>query len=302
MQLISHQNILDLYKSFGLPLKGAPLDFTIHFLPDIHIEFPFSSQPFRSEYYSFVFIKDGSGTYTVDDKEFTVQPNTIYFTNPGHVKSFYIKECTDSYLITFSENFLMELSSNVFENFPFLLTENIPAITIDSVLFKTFESIYKSIYTEFRNDYSNKNNVVAKLFEAILIKCKNQLWQNQDMESKTSNSALHQFKCLLEAEFKKVNSKTDNFRALNAQDYANILNINAAYFNTLIKSKSGKTPGEWIRNRTLSAAKTLLQATTLSIKEISYLLDFSEATHFSRYFKKHTNQTPIAYRNNKDWS
>lgn len=302
MHLIRHKTVSDLYNSFGLPFQQK-LDFSIHFLPDIHTQLPFSSGPFRSDYFSFVFIKDGSGTYTVDDQEFSVNPNTIYFTNPGHVKSFEITECADVYLITFSEAFLFEkLSQNVFEEYPFLLTENIPAITISKELFYSFETIYKSIEVELNSDYKKNARVIAKLFEAILIKCKTQLWQDRLMNSTSFSSTLQQFKQLLEMEFKKINDSNQQYKSLNAQDYADLLNLNSTYFNTLIKSKSGKTPGEWIQNRTLSAAKTLLRSTTLSIKEISCLLDFSEATHFGRFFKKQTQQTPVEYRNNKKWS
>ncbi|MCB0541544.1 MAG: AraC family transcriptional regulator, partial [Bacteroidetes bacterium] len=40
----------------------------------------------------------------------------------------------------------------------------------------------------------------------------------------------------------------------------------------------------------------LLKNTTYSSKEIAYKLGFSEPTHFSRFFKKHTQLSPNTFR------
>ena len=43
-------------------------------------------------------------------------------------------------------------------------------------------------------------------------------------------------------------------------------------------------------------AKSLLQKSTSSVKQIASVLGFTEANHFSNYFKKHAGVTPVAYR------
>ncbi|MCB0745723.1 MAG: AraC family transcriptional regulator, partial [Ignavibacteriae bacterium] len=107
MELIVHHKISDLYKSLNLPIEQE-MDFTIHFLPAIHSKTPFKSPVFRADYFSFVFIKEGSGKYTIDDKIFPFDSQTIYFTNPGHIKSFEIENSKDAYIITLTESFLRE--------------------------------------------------------------------------------------------------------------------------------------------------------------------------------------------------
>ncbi|HEX8021458.1 helix-turn-helix domain-containing protein [Mucilaginibacter sp.] len=46
----------------------------------------------------------------------------------------------------------------------------------------------------------------------------------------------------------------------------------------------------------MSEAKALLQNSKLSVKEIAFRLGFTEATHFSNYFKKHTDTSPVLFR------
>ncbi len=43
-------------------------------------------------------------------------------------------------------------------------------------------------------------------------------------------------------------------------------------------------------------AKRLLRYSDNSIAEIAFALDFSDASHFVKYFKRHSGQTPKAFR------
>jgi len=57
---------LDTYRILSLPtyLIHAGGQFAIHTLADIHPDLPFTSTVFRTNYFSFVFVKDGEGGYT----------------------------------------------------------------------------------------------------------------------------------------------------------------------------------------------------------------------------------------------
>jgi AraC-like DNA-binding protein len=56
--------------------------------------------------------------------------------------------------------------------------------------------------------------------------------------------------------------------------------------------------GGWITQKTIAEAKSLLCNSDISIKEIASRLGFVELPHFSNYFKKHANVTPVLYRKN----
>lgn len=297
MDLIVHHKISDLYKSLNLSIEQE-LDFTIHFLPDIHSETPFKSPVFRAEYFSFVFIKDGFGKYTIDDKTFSFNPQTIYFTNPGHIKSFEIEKCNDVYIITLTENFLREnVHSDIFGEFPFLLAETVPPKKLSKNNFQEFEILYKQIASEFEKESEYKNKILGNLFVVLLLKIKEQFWlsYNPIEEGDRNSEIVKSFKFLLEQKFKTLNNK-DVTKSFQVQDFATELNLHPNYLNSVIKSKTGKTVNYWISKRVLSSAKSLLKNTSFSLKEIAYKLGFSEPAHFSRFFKKHTQLSPNSYR------
>jgi AraC family transcriptional regulator, transcriptional activator of pobA len=298
MEIIAHHNISDLYKSLNLPLEQE-IDFTIHFKPDILQQIPFKSPVFRADYFCFVFVKEGSGSYTIDENKFPFSSRTIYFTNPGHIKSYEINELNDAYMITLTENFLREnVYSEIYDEFPFLLAEIVPPKIVSVNKFKEFETLYKQIFDEYERSSVYKDKILGNLFAVLLLKLKEEFWLNYNpiIEGSRNSQIVKSFKRLLESEFRKDIEKQQNDSKLQVQHFADRLNLHPNYLNSVIKSKTGKTIYEWIVIKTLSTAKSLLKNSALSAKEIAYILGFSEPTHFNRFFKKHQNTTPIEYR------
>lgn len=298
METIIHHTISDLYRSLNLPFEQE-IDFTIHFKPDIIQQIPFKSPIFRANYFSFSFVKEGSGSYTIDENRFPFSSRTFYFTNPGHSKSFEIHDLKDAYMITFTENFLREnVHSEIYDEFPFLLTEIVPPMTFSDEKFKEFETLYKQISSEYEKPSVYKNKILGNLFVVLLLKLKEEFWLNYNPinEGNRNSQIVKSFKQLLESEFKNVMVEQQGDSRLQAQQFAQRLNLHPNYLNSVIKSKTGQTVNEWIAVKALSAATSLLKNTSLSVKEIAYRLGYSEPTHFNRFFKKHQNTTPIAYR------
>jgi AraC-like DNA-binding protein len=298
MEIIIHHTISDLYKSLNLPFNQE-MDFTIHFKPDIFHQIPFKSPIYRANYFSFSFVKEGSGFYTIDENKFSFGSGSFYFTNPGHSKSFEINDLKDAYMITFTENFLREnVHSGIFDEFPFLLAEIAPPKTLSADKFKEFEMLYKQIFDEYKKPSVYKNKILGNLFIVILLKLKEEFWFNYNpiIEGNRNSQIVKTFKQLLESEFTDIMVRQQNDSKLQAQHLAERLNLHPNYLNSVIKSKTGQTINEWIIIKTLSTAKSLLKNTSLSVKEIAYRLGYGEPTHFNRFFKKHQNATPIAYR------
>jgi len=72
--------------------------------------------------------------------------------------------------------------------------------------------------------------------------------------------------------------------------------LTTKYFSTLIKDVSGKTAGAWINEMLVLEARVRLQNPEQSIAQIAYELNFSDPSHFGRFFKKHVGVSPLEYR------
>lgn len=82
--------------------------------------------------------------------------------------------------------------------------------------------------------------------------------------------------------------------------YANQQFLTSRYFSAIIKDKSGKTPSQWIATALLVEAKNKLRQSSLSVKEISELLNFPNQSYFGKWFKNLTGISPLEYKNGRD--
>ena len=72
--------------------------------------------------------------------------------------------------------------------------------------------------------------------------------------------------------------------------------LSTGYFGTLVKVETGRTAKDFIADRLLTAAKQLLDDSSLSVNEVGMQLGFEYSQHFVRFFKAHTGMTPTQYR------
>ncbi|SHN37039.1 helix-turn-helix domain-containing protein [Chitinophaga sp. CF418] len=92
----------------------------------------------------------------------------------------------------------------------------------------------------------------------------------------------------------------EHFRAEHSVSYyAQLLNKSPKTLSNLFAIFNQKTPTQIIQERIIIEAKRLLRFTNKSPKQITFELGFEDPAYFSNFFKKHTNATPLEFRNTK---
>lgn len=194
--------------------------------------------------------------------------------------------------------FLKEnVHNQIFDEFPFLLSENVMPKVLPPAEFAQFEELYQQIHRAFESASPYKFKLIGHLCVALLIKIKEKFWADYDpiYEGDRGSEIVKRFKIMLENHYRDL-SKGLVERPNRVTEYSQMLNLHPNYLNSVIKIKTGKCITDWISEKTIAEAKALLKNSDLSIKEIAYRLGFAEISHFSAYFKKHTQFTPALYR------
>lgn len=82
--------------------------------------------------------------------------------------------------------------------------------------------------------------------------------------------------------------------------YAKLCDMSESSFYSFFKRWSGLSPIDYRNDLRLSAARSLLLHSTLSIKEISEHVGFDDPYYFSRLFKKKCGVSPREFRNSQN--
>ena len=101
------------------------------------------------------------------------------------------------------------------------------------------------------------------------------------------NSLGVQFKILVDEHFRDK---------VQVSEYAEMLHVTPGHLNDTVKSTIGRSAKQVIDAKRIMEAKRLLFWQKHSVKQIAGELNFDDDAYFSRFFKKHTGQTPALFQ------
>ncbi len=94
-----------------------------------------------------------------------------------------------------------------------------------------------------------------------------------------------------------IQDQIDTNLSLSLKEISEGLEIHPAYISReFSKYFDNLSFGEYIRKLRIEKAIDLLHTTSHSLSEIAYLTGFSDQSHFTRIFKRHTGKNPSDYR------
>lgn len=292
-----YHSISEFFDSINLEIE-QDFDFTIHSLDKLHGDEAISSPFFRTNYMAFLLIASGKGHYTIDEHWFELKPKSFYFTLPGHLKSFTIEENWKGYMLTFSLEFLKSnYPGSVEQDFPFLLKETVPVMYLQNQDFERINRLCEVFIQEYNGNSTFKKRILANQLVTFLFQTKELLLSNQITISLENRPAeiTKSFQVSLNKNLLDIVKGNAQY-IWNVQDYASQLNVHPNYLSNILKGQTGKTVKQWIDERIISEAKSLLNNTNLSVAQIAYRLTYDDVSNFSRFFKKKTGLTPAKYR------
>jgi AraC family transcriptional activator of pobA len=272
-------------------LSGKPAMIEVHEANgiDIIIE-PAFLMPHRKDYYFFAFVEEGSSRHWIDFMPYTVKPGHFYFTVPQQV---HLKENTvpiKGYVAGFTEEFLMLEENRMLRRLPVIQN---PAGAHEIVLTAENISYIKDVMSKMTDEYNAggawQNQMLTSWLRVLIIYL-SRLYTEQFGEDKITQSH-----CLLKSFQELIAERHAELH--DVATYAGLLHLTPGYLNDVVKQQSGKTAISHIHNRLVVEAKRKLLHTDLSVKQIADQLGFEDAAYFNRFFKRLTDTTPIAFRN-----
>lgn len=249
----------------------------------------------RNNYYSLIWVKNGSGKVKADFSEYEFSPNTLFAFAPYQPFMFFDNSAIEGISIHFHPDFFCihkhheEVACNG------VLYNNIyqpPFVKVDEKAGSTFKIVLEQITAEMQNPALAQYELLVSFLKIILItasRLKNEQLEKKDNEITKSKEPfiLQNLKNFIEIHFKSKHSPSD---------YADLLNITPKALGKITKNHFNKTLTDLISERIIIEAKRELYLTNKAVKEIAYELGYDDEHYFSRFFKNNAEVSPQMYR------
>lgn len=269
------------FNTIGLKIKGTITDQDSKF------------QRIAEDAITFIFLKKGKGSLSINSIEYNIAENTLLILLPGNIYS----------NINFSDDINFEYlhsSLSVVRELSWLTGINIyeifyvcPCINLDREEFNNLLEFKAFIVRQYdRKDHPHQEILVKVLLTSFIIEISGlyREYPNKHIGIDRNKKLFLQFNKLLFENIKKERS---------VQFYAERMCLSSKYASRIIKEVGGKSIAESIAEWTISSIKLMLKTTDRTIIQISDELNFPNPSFMGRYFKKRTGMTPLQYRNSK---
>ncbi|MDR3694404.1 helix-turn-helix transcriptional regulator [Mucilaginibacter sp.] len=245
----------------------------------------------RHSFYHMVLFTEGAGSHSIDFEKFYVKPHQIYFMVPGQVHSWDFEGFTDGYIVNFSSSFFQSflLNPSYPETFSFF-GEDVKAAVIDlpDYLQQKVVELFETIVNEAIGKDVSAIDMIRLLMLQLFITIDRITKKSVDRGPASYNQTLlRNFQKLIGEHYTRIKLP---------KDYAELLYITPNHLNAVCKDLLGTSAGEVIRARMVLEAKRLLTNPKLNINEIAFMLNFSDNSYFTKFFKKFEGKTPEEFR------
>lgn len=249
--------------------------------------------PIKTQYFRISLTRKGSATFDIGLEKYNTSRNSILFGIPGQIFSLH-HFSTDflAYYMLFTEKFSNDfiLKLNRKQQFPFLSYSGLQCFQLDDNTADEIENIIFKINNEVKQRKTDGSEMIRLYIQQIILLAN----RNYETVLLSSQNTPNSHKVLYHEFLKSVSQYFLTVRKVS--DYADMLHVSADHLNRAIKSCSDRTAHEHIDEMLLMEAKAYLLHTSLTIAEIAYKLEFSDPSHFNRFFKKHCELTPADFR------
>ena len=243
-------------------------------------------------FYTIIFLEKGRGAYYLDTEFIPFRDHTILFVKPGQISKADQASFDKCILLFFEGDFLDEFfnDKDFIFRFGFFHNNDSPSfLPLENArTFAVFNDIAAEIWAEIKNLTQDSHHILRSLIYYLLVKLHRAYSQHYGQSRDTmTNPAILTFMRLLDKEIRSNHS---------VEQYAGRLGVSRVHLNNLCQKHFSKTAHQIIRERTIAEIKKEIRYSSKDFSEIAYEFNFSAPSHFTRFFRQMTGQSPQTYR------
>lgn len=240
-----------------------------------------------------------SGNITYGRNSYDFEEGTLVFTKPEQAMSVQDsnnEHADHGWILLFHPDLIRksELGRNM-NSYSFFAYEVNEALHLSEKEKLSLTELVNKIKTEYQQniDRHTQKLIIANI-ELILDYCTRFYDRQFYVRTNLNQDTVSQFERLLDGYF--LSSEPLNLGLPTVKYCGEKLNMSSSYLSDLLKKETGKTAQQYIQDKVIDRAKTLMLSSNERVSQIAYELGFEYPQHFSKLFKANTGMNPSEYR------
>lgn len=237
----------------------------------------------HNNYFEIIYLSKGSGYHYIDLNKFAIAPPVMFFIRQEQVHYWEITTEPDGYVVIIRKSFIEKSLDSGLKSLLVKISSECCLQLSDT---STIEKLLELLTQENKLSGANAFQIIEGLLKSLLAKV---LEVSEPMTHKQDH------KTDLFQSFIQLLSAANGIKNKVAY-YAEKLNTTPQNINAACQKSIQKPAAEVLAEFVLNEAKRLLLYTDKTVSEISFILAFTDPSHFVKYFKKLVGSTPQSFR------
>ena len=252
------------------------------------------TRPHRLAFHEIALVTAGAGQLELDGIGLPFAPRRALLTRPGETRRWRLapdaREPLDGLLVFFEADFF----NGFFGDTRFV--ENLPLVSAAAerrslaAAPRAFDELLDaagSMRDELRSVRGDTDHALRAQGYRLLVALQRLAGDLAPAPADAGRALGRRFTALVDERFALAESVTR---------YAELLHVTPRHLNACVQASGGRTASETIHERRMLEARRLLLHTGLNVGAIAERLNFSDASYFVRFFKRHAGVTPREFR------
>lgn len=244
----------------------------------------------RHDFFFVLFLEKGKGEHSIDFINYPVGDYSVFFMRPGQVHQLTLKQGSKGFLMQFNRGFYTPQETPV--NFVLRKVSHKNHCPLSVEKFNKLLLQLSFILEEYSQKQDHYKDVIKASLEVLFIELVRQSSNPKKIANDGTNYSQNHLEDFLELLQKHIVTHKQ------VTQYAEMMHLTTFQLNKITKETVGKSCSQLINEHIILEAKRNLLATTNQVNQIAFDLGFEDPSYFIRFFKKHTNYSPEAFRKN----
>ena len=235
-------------------------------------------------YFELIYLSEGAGFHWIDTQKFQITPPVVFFLS-GQLHYWEMTAIPKGYVMLFRDEFFNSLKHSDLLNLVSSLQET---VNVQLPQDEQLDFIFSEMERECKNPSVHSVELMQGYLQVALVKLLRHKQQSVAQTQTNGQLVFRKFQHLLRSANPISNVKVN--------EAADQLGLSPQNLNAICRKASGKSASELIIEQEILEAKRYLIHSDKNIGEIAYTLNFTDPSHFVKYFKKVAGETPQVFR------